>query len=148
MNKVILMGRLVRDPEVRYSQGANPIAIAKYTLAVDRRFKRDGEPTADFIPCVAFGKNGEFVEKWFKKGQLVSVVGRIQIRSWEDKNGNKRYTTEVITKEHYFAESKHKAAQNTVNENTQNKNSRDKSAPEDEEFYTIDESAEDEDLPF
>lgn len=106
MNKVILMGRLVKDPEVRYSQSETPVAVARYTLAVDRRYKRDGEPTADFIPCVAFGKNGEFVEKFFKKGQLVSVVGSIQVRSWDDKDGTKRWSTEVITDEHYFAESK------------------------------------------
>ena len=75
MNKVILMGRLARDPEVRYSQGATPLAVARFTLAVDRRFKRDGEPSADFITCVAFGKQGEFVERFFKKGQMVRVVG-------------------------------------------------------------------------
>ena len=80
MNKVILMGRLVRDPEVKYSQGSTPVAIARYTLAVSRRFKRDGEPEADFISCVALGKSGEFVEKFFKKGQMVSVVGRLQVR--------------------------------------------------------------------
>lgn len=76
MNKVILMGRLVKEPEVRYSQGAEPIAVARYTLAVNRRFKRQGEPEADFINCVAFGKTGEFAEKYFKKGQLVAITGR------------------------------------------------------------------------
>ena len=80
MNKVILMGRLVKEPEVRYSQGAESFAIARYTLAANRRFKRQGEPEADFINCVAFGKTGEFAEKYFKKGQLVSVVGRLQVR--------------------------------------------------------------------
>lgn len=98
MNKVILMGRLVRSPEVRYSQGMEPIAVARYTLAVNRRFKRKDEPEADFIPCVAFGKAGEFAEKYFKKGQLVSVVGRLQVRSW-DKDGERRWTTEVIVEE-------------------------------------------------
>ncbi len=83
MNKVILMGRLTRDPEVRYSQGAEPLAIARYSLAVNRRFKRDGEPDADFINIVAFGRNAEFAEKFFQKGQQVSVVGHIQTGSYE-----------------------------------------------------------------
>lgn len=107
MNKVILMGRLTKEPEVRYSQGAEPLAIARYTLAVNRRFKRQGEPEADFINCVAFGKAGEFAEKYFKKGQLVSVVGRLQVRSWEDNEGRKRWSTDVIVEEQYFAEGKH-----------------------------------------
>lgn len=111
MNKVILMGRLVKEPEVRYSQGAEPLAIARYTLAVNRRFKRQGDPDADFINCVAFGKAGEFVEKYFKKGQLVSVVGRLQVRSWEDNEGKKRWSTDVIVEEQYFAESKAAAEQ-------------------------------------
>ena len=106
MNKVILMGRLTRSPEVRYSQGAEPVAVARYTLAVNRRFKRKDEPEADFIPCVAFGKSGEFAEKYFKKGQMVSIVGRLQVRSWEDNEGKKRWTTEVVIEEQYFAESK------------------------------------------
>ena len=95
MNKVILMGRLTRSPEVRYSQGSEPVAVARYTLAVNRRFKRKDEPEADFIPCVAFGKSGEFAEKYFRKGQLVGVIGRLQVRSWEDKEGKKHWTTEV-----------------------------------------------------
>ena len=103
MNKVILMGRLARDPEVRYSQGAEPVAVAKYTLAVNRRFKRQGEQDADFINCVAFGKAGEFAEKYFKKGQMVSIVGRIQVRSWEDREGKRNWTTEVVVEEQYFA---------------------------------------------
>ena len=108
MNKVILMGRLVRDPEVRYSQGNEPLAIARYTLAVNRRFKKQGEQEADFINCLAFGKAGEFAEKYFKKGQQVSVVGRIQVRSWEDQGGQKRWSTDVVIEEQYFAESKNK----------------------------------------
>lgn len=106
MNKVVLMGRLTRDPDVRYSQGATPLAIARYTLAVDRRFKRDGEPTADFIPCVAFGKAGEFAEKYFRQGIRVTVCGRIQTGSYENKDGQKVYTTDVIVEEQEFAESK------------------------------------------
>ena len=96
MNKVILMGRLARDPEVRYSQGNEPFAVARYTLAVNKRFKRAGEADADFITCVAFGKTGEFAEKYFRKGQMISIVGRLQVRSWDDQNGQKRYITEVV----------------------------------------------------
>ena len=106
MNKVILMGRLVRDPEVRYSQGAEPLAVARYTLAVNRRFKRQGEQDADFIGCVAFGKAGEFAEKYFKKGQMVSIIGRLQVRSWDDNEGKKRWSTDVVVEEQYFAEAK------------------------------------------
>lgn len=106
MNKVNLMGRLTKDPEVRYTQGANPCAIAKYTLAVNRRFKRDNEPSADFIICIAFGKNGEFAEKYLKKGQQVAISGRIQTEQWEDKDKNKRYSTNVIVEEHYFCGNK------------------------------------------
>ena len=136
------MGRLTKDPEVRYSQGATPIAIANFTLAVDRRFKKDGEQNTDFIPCVALGKSGEFVEKYFKKGQLVSVVGRIQVRSWNDKEGNKRWSTEVITEEHYFAESKPKTAQQAVSEASKRAETHQNTG-----FYPIDENSED-DLPF
>ena len=89
MNKVILMGRLVRDPEVRYSQGDSPVAVARYSLAVNRRFKKQGEADADFINCVAFGKTGEFAEKFLRKGQMISVVGRIQTGSYTDKDGKK-----------------------------------------------------------
>lgn len=106
MNKVILMGRLTRDPEVRYTQGDNAMAIARYSLAVDRRFKRDGEPDADFINCVAFGKAGEFAEKYLKKGTKIAVVGRIQTGSYTNKDGQKVYTTDVVVEEQEFAESK------------------------------------------
>lgn len=138
MNKVILMGRLTREPEVRYSSGAEPLAVARYTLAVNRRFKRKDEPEADFIPCVAFGESGEFAEKYFRKGQLVAVTGRLQVRSWEDKEGKKHWTTEVIIEEQHFAESKNSQAA-APKEGGQ--------APADG-FYPIDESVEDEDLPF
>ncbi|MBQ4524172.1 MAG: single-stranded DNA-binding protein [Lachnospiraceae bacterium] len=109
MNKVILMGRLTRDPEVRYSQGENAMAIARYTLAVDRRFaKRDGsnEQTADFIGCVAFGKNAEFAEKYLKQGTKIAITGRIQTGSYTNKDGVKVYTTDVVVEEQEFAESK------------------------------------------
>ena len=106
MNKVILIGRLTRDPEVRYTQAENSTAIARYTLAVDRRFKKDGEQSADFISCVAFGKAGEFAEKYFKRGTKVMVEGRIQTGSYTDRNGNKVYTADVVIENQEFAESK------------------------------------------
>ena len=107
MNKVILMVRLTRDPEVRYSQGGeNPLAIARYTLAVDRRFKRDGEQTADFISCVSFGKTAEFAEKYFRQGMRITISGRIQTGSYTNRDGVKVYTTEVVVEEQEFAESK------------------------------------------
>ena len=106
MNKIILMGRLVRDPEVRYSQGNNTMEIARYTLAVDRKFKRDGEPNADFINCIAFGKNGEFAEKYLHKGIKILVEGRWQSGSYTNKDGKKVYTNDCVVESCEFAESK------------------------------------------
>ncbi|MBR1816228.1 MAG: single-stranded DNA-binding protein [Lachnospiraceae bacterium] len=108
MNRVILIGRLTRDPDVRYSQGAEPLAIARYTLAVDRRGRRDAnsDQTADFISCVAFGRNGEFAEKYLKQGTKIAVTGRIQTGSYTNKDGNKVYTTDVVVEDHEFVESK------------------------------------------
>ena len=109
MNKVILMGRLTRDPEVRYSQGESSMAIARYTLAVDRRRTRSNDPneqSADFIGIVAFGKAGEFAEKYFRKGTKVIVTGRIQTGSYTNKDGVKVYTTDVVAEDQEFAESK------------------------------------------
>lgn len=111
MNKIILIGRLTKDPDVRYTQGAQPTAIARYTLAVDRKFKKQGEPDADFINCVEFGKLAEFAEKYFKKGTKIAVTGRIQTGSYTNKDGVKVYTTDVIVEEHEFAESKASSAQ-------------------------------------
>ena len=110
MNKVILMGRLVRDPEVRYSQGDNATAVARYTLAVNRKFKKDGDPTADFISCVVFGRSAEFTEKYFRKGMQVAISGRIQTGSYTNKDGQKVYTTDVVVEEQEFAESKLQAS--------------------------------------
>ena len=141
LNKVILMGRLAREPEVRYSQGTEPLAIARYTLAVNRRFKRKDEPEADFIPCVALGKSGEFAEKYFRKGQLVAVTGRLQVRSW-DKDGERRWTTEVIIEEQYFAEGK------TAQSKPAAQTGKQMGLAEQEGFYPVDESVEDDDLPF
>ena len=106
MNKVILSGRLTKDPEVRYTQGANTMAVARYTLAVDRRFKKEGEASADFINCVAFGKTGEFAEKYFRKGTKIAIVGRLQTGSYTNKDGQKVYTTDVVLDDIEFAESK------------------------------------------
>ncbi len=100
------MGRLTRDPEVRYSGGDNATAVARYSLAVDRRFKRDNEPSADFINCVGFGKTAEFAEKYFRKGMRICVVGRIQTGSYTNRDGQKVYTTDVVVEEQEFAESK------------------------------------------
>ena len=170
MNKVILMGRLARDPEVRYSQGSepgegrsgngsakqtsgNPLAIARYTLAVNRRMKKNGETEADFINCVAFGKSGEFAEKYFKKGQMVSIVGRLQVRSWEDNEGKKRWSTDVIVEEQYFAESKKESRESKPAEQSrpaaaQNKPAKQMGLADSPGFYPIDETIEDDDLPF
>ena len=114
MNKVILMGRLTRDPEVRYSQGERQMAIARYTLAVDRRGRNAtaGEQTADFLPCIAFDKAAEFAEKYFHQGTKLIVTGRIQTGSYTNKDGQKVYTTDIIVEEQEFAESKNAGGSN------------------------------------
>ena len=112
MNKVILMGRLTKDPDIRYSQGENPTTVARYTLAVDRRFVRRDNPdaqTADFISCVTFGKSAEFAEKYLHKGTKIAVSGRIQTGSYTNKEGARVYTTEVVVEDQEFAESKNAA---------------------------------------
>ena len=136
MNKVILMGRLTRDPDVRYTAGDNPTAIGRYTLAVDRRFKREGEATADFINCVAFGKQGEFAEKYFRQGTKVLVTGRIQTGSYTNRDGVKVYTTDVVVEEQEFAESKKEEKKPQ------------KKIEEDENGFTNIPEGIDEDLPF
>ena len=114
MNKVILMGRLTRDPEIRYSAGENALAIARYTLAVDRRFRRDNADgaTADFISCVVFGRGAEFAEKYFRQGIKIAITGRIQTGSYTNREGQKVYTTEVVVEEQEFAESKNASESN------------------------------------
>ena len=106
MNKVIMIGRLVRDPEVRYSQGENTQCVARYTLAVDRKYKRDGEQSADFISCVAFGRQGEFAEKYLHKGIKIAVEGRIQTGSYTKQDGTRVYTTDVVAENQEFVENK------------------------------------------
>ena len=132
------MGRLTRHPEVRYTQGDNAMAIARYSLAVDRRFKRDGEPDADFINCVAFGKAGEFAEKYLKKGTKIAVVGRIQTGSYTNKDGQKVYTTDVVVEEQEFAESKNSGSSDNNQSAPANKNT---------DFMNIPDGI-DEELPF
>ena len=139
MNKCTLIGRLTRDPEVRYTQGDNAMAIARYSLAVDRRFKRDGEPDADFINCVAFGKAGEFAEKYLKRGTKIAVVGRIQTGSYTNKDGQKVYTTDVVVEEQEFAESKNNGSSDNNQSAPANKNT---------DFMNIPDNVEDEGLPF
>ncbi len=111
MNKVIEMGRLTRDPEIHWSQGDRQTCIARYTVAVDRRIKREGEPSADFISCVAFGKSAEFAEKYLHKGTKVLITGRIQTGSYTNKDGQRIYTTDVVVEEQEFAESKAAASE-------------------------------------
>ena len=112
MNKVILMGRLTRDPDVRYSTGERQMTIARYTLAVDRRRRNDSEQTADFISCVAFDRNAEFAEKYLKQGTKIAITGRIQTGSYTNKDGAKVYTTDIVAEEFEFAESKNASAGN------------------------------------
>lgn len=112
MNKVILMGRLTRDPEVRYSQGDNAAAIAKFALAVNRKTKRENETSADYINCISFGRSAEFAEKYFRKGTKIVILGRIQTGSYTNRDGQKVYTTDIVIEEQDFAESKSASQQN------------------------------------
>lgn len=112
MNKVILVGRLTRDPEIRYPQDNERAAVGRYTLATDRKFKKDNEPTADFIPCVVFGRTAEFAEKYFKRGMRVAISGHIRTGSYTNKDGVRVYTTDVVVEEQEFAESKSESSQN------------------------------------
>lgn len=139
MNKVILMGRLTKDPDVRYSQGEKPMAIARYTLAVDRKIKRDGEASADFINCIAFGKNGEFAEKYLHKGIKILVEGRWQSGSYTNRDGQKVYTNDCVVESCEFAESKNASQQNKQNNRPQPGDS-------DDGFMQIPDNMED--LPF
>lgn len=134
MNNVSLVGRLTKDPDIRYTQAQEPMCIARYTLAVDRRFKRDGEPSADFISCVAFGKSAEFAEKYFHKGIKIAITGRIQTGSYENKEGQRVYTTDIVVESQEFCESKGKQEKQEVKQ-------------EDDGFMNIPEGMEDE-LPF
>ena len=141
MNKVILMGRLTRDPEVRYTQGERSMAIARYTLAVDRRgAKKEGESNADFINVVAFDKSGEFAEKFFRQGMRVLVSGRLQTGSYTNKDGQKVYTTDVVAEDQEFADGKQNESSATGNATRKDYNSAG--------FMKVPASADDEGLPF
>lgn len=161
MNKVILMGRLTRDPDIRYSQSENQISVARFTLAVDRRFKRDEAQTADFISCVAFGKTAEFFEKYMKQGTKVCVEGRIQTGSYTRQDGQKVYTTDVVVENAEFAESKAASSGNAYRQAPQGggnyQQPQPQSAPQyqqpapeaaGEGFMNIADGLEDEGLPF
>ena len=137
MNKVIEIGRLTKDPDIRYSQGANTTCVARYTLAVDRKFKQEGQPTADFINCIAFGKLGEFAEKYLHKGIKIAVTGRIQTGSYKNKDGQKIYTTDVVVEEQEFCESKSQS--NSQPQPTQSN---------DNLFMSIPDNLDDSSLPF
>ena len=155
MNKVILMGRLTRDPDISVSANGNNLTIARYTLAVDRRFKRDGDTqTADFIRCIAFGKSGEFAEKYFHQGTKIVVEGRIQTGSYQNKDGQTVYTTDVVVEQQEFAESKAMSEQNAqagvqqslpIGENTQ---PTPPPAPKDDEWMKIPDNVDDSGLPW
>lgn len=147
MNKVILMGRLTRDPIVKYSQDSTT-AYTRYTLAVDRNYKKEGDSqTADFISCVAFGRNAEFVEKYLHQGTKIVVVGRIMTGSFTNREGQKVYTTDVVVEEHDFAESKASAAGNQSGQSTQGSTSG-KSMPTDPDGFMNIPDGIDEELPF
>lgn len=147
MNKVVLMGRLTRDPEVRYSAGENATAVGNYTLAVDRRFKRDGEPSADFIRCVCFGRNAEFAEKYLRQGTKIVISGRIQTGSYTNRDGHKIYTTDIVIEEQEFAESK-AASQNSSDYQPQTNTSQNEYGPVGADGFMNIPDGIDEELPF
>lgn len=144
MNNVSLVGRLVRDPEVRYGQNES-VSVAKFSLAVERHFKRDGEPTVDFINCTVFGKSAEFTEKYFRKGMRVAITGRIQTGSYKNKDGQTVFTTEIIVESQEIAQSKSESNESSTASNAEAGKSPYGSSGDD--FISIPEGAEDE-LPF
>nr|DAQ01152.1 MAG TPA: Single strand binding protein [Caudoviricetes sp.] len=141
MNKIILCGRLTKDPEVRYSQGATPTAVARLSLAVNRKWKREGEPDADFFNCTAFKGQAEFIEKYLIKGSKVLISGRVQNDNYTNKDGQKVYAVNIMIEEIEFAESKNAGQQDT------NQRQQDRPAYTDDGFMTIPDGAEEE-LPF
>lgn len=142
------MGRLTRDPEVRYSQGDNATAIARFTLAVDRRIKRDNEASVDYINCVSFGRSAEFAEKYFHKGTKIVIVGRIQTGSYTNKDGQKVYTTDIVIEEQDFAESKAASQQNNSGNSQNASNNQQAQQPKPQTSPDGFMSADDEGLPF
>jgi single-strand DNA-binding protein len=149
MNKVILMGRLTKDPEIRYSQNAEPVCISKFTLAVDRRFKKEGEPDADFILCVAFRRTAEMMERHVKKGMMITVCGSLSVRSFDDNTGQRKWITEVTVDEISFAESKSAFEARMAKSGGEYIPAPQVSSPPPEGFAAITQSIdEDDDLPF
>ena len=147
MNKVILMGRLTRDPEIAWTRSEDSKQYAAYTLAVNRRFKRNGEQEADFISCIAWGAMAEFAEKFMKKGAMFAVEGRLNVRSWE-KDGERRWTTTVVVENCYFTGSKRDAESKPAQSKPAAQTGKQMGLAEQEGFYPIDETVEDDDLPF
>lgn len=150
MNRVILLGRLARDPEVRYTQSAEPLAVCRFAVAVDRPFSRnrqEGEPTADFINCVCFGKRGESINQYFRKGNRIAVQGRLQVSNYTDQQGNKRYSTDVVVEDFEFVESRAER-ESSGNEGFTPNSVSQPTSPAPTAGFSIDSDAEDEDLPF
>ena len=142
MNQIILMGRLTRDPEIRYSQGANPTAIARFSLAVDRRYKRESGPTADFFNCTAFGKQAEFVERYLKQGTKILLTGRMENNDYTNRDGVKVHSYQVTVESMEFAESKR------ATEEAQEERRREMEQPDADGFYSVPDALDDDDLPF
>lgn len=143
MNKVVLIGRLTREPDIRFTNGAEPMTIARYTLAVDRRIRKEGEVSADFISCIAFGKNAEFAEKYLSKGIKIAIEGRIQTGSYTKQDGTKVFTTDVVIESQEFVERKGEAGQQTGTANSPAP-----STDSGDEFMQIPDGVEDDGLPF
>lgn len=141
MNRVEILGRIVKDPDVRYSQGDKPMAVARFTVACDRKFKKQGEQTADFINCIAFSKTAEVIEKYFHKGMRIALDGRIQTGSYTNKDGKKVYTTDIVAESVEFCESKSESQQN----NAQNSPA---PMPDADGFMNIPDNIDDSELPF
>lgn len=137
MNRVILLGRLAKEPEVRYTQGAEPLAVCRFTVAINRGYAKDGEPNVDFINCVCFGKRGENINKYFSKGNRIAVQGRLQVSAYTDKQGNNRYLTDVVVEEFEFVESKNEETNNSYTPTQQAGGG-----------FSLDSLDDDEDLPF
>lgn len=148
MNKVILMGRLTRDPEIAWTRSEDSKQYATYTLAVNRRFKKNGQADTDFISCIAWGAMAEFAEKFMKKGAMFAVEGRLNVRSWDDAEGKKHWTTTVVVENCYFTGSKRDAESKPAQSKPAAQTGKQMGLAEQEGFYPIDESVEDDDLPF
>ena len=151
MNRVILLGRLARDPEVRYTQSAEPLAVCRFAVAVERPYsknRQENEPTADFINCVCFGKRGESINQYFRKGNRIAVQGRLQVSNYTDQQGNKRSSTDVVVEDFEFVESRNERANSSEGGFNPAPAPQSSVAPSPSAGFSIDSDAEDEDLPF